>query len=186
MIAEMAVVTGISGRYAAALFELAGERDLLDRVGQDLSQLGRMMKESADLRRFVNNPVLDRADQLTTMMALMEKAGMDKLSRNFVGLVAANRRLFALPSMIQDFHALHAQSRGQVTAEVISAEALSDRQFGELKENLAAVMSGEIVLKTKIDEGLLGGLVVKVASQMIDSSLKTKLQKLRFAMKGTG
>lgn len=186
MIAEMAVVTGISGRYAAALFELADEQGLLDRVSRDLGQLGEMMEESTDLLRFVNNPVVDRSDQLNTMMFLMEKVGMDGLSRKFVGLVAANRRLFALPGMIKDFHTLHAQSRGEVTAEVISAEALSDHQFGELKENLTAVMSGEVVLDTRVDEGLLGGLVVKVASQMIDSSLKTKLQKLRFAMKGIG
>lgn len=177
-------VTGLAARYAAALFELAAEAGALDRVADDLNQLQAMIRESDDLRRLIASPILKRADQRFGMEAVMAEAGMDRLTRNFVGVAAENRRLFVLPDMIKAFKKRLADERGETTAEVVSAKPLSEDQMAKLVDALKRSLGAKIQIDAKVDAKVLGGLVVKVGSKMVDSSLATKLEHLRLAMKG--
>ena len=176
--------TGVATRYALALFELADEKRKLDEVARDLRALDAMIASSGDLRRLLRNPVVSRADSGRAMAALLETAEADPLTRNFVGLVAANRRLFALPAMIAAFLAELAARRGEVTAEVTSARELTDAQKTSLEAALRSAVGGKVALSLKVNPGLVGGLIVKVGSRMIDSSLKSQLARLKLAMKG--
>lgn len=179
-------MTGIAGRYATALFELALEQKAADDVAGDLDGLGALIDESEDLLRLVRSPVLTRAEQSRAMAAILEKAGVHILTRNFVGLIAGNRRLFALPAMISAYQQLLAAHRGEIAGEVISAYPLSDAQLDAVRKQLAQAMGQEVQLESTVDESLIGGLVVRVGSRMIDYSLRTKLQNLKVAMKGVG
>ncbi len=186
MAAGTSIVSGIAGRYATALFELALEQKAADEVAADLRDLGALIEESDDLMRVVRSPVLTRDEQSNAMAAVLEKAGAHALTRNFVGLVAANRRLFVLAGMITAFQQLRAAHRGEIAGEVISAHTLDDAQLDAVRKQLAQAMGQEVQLESSVDESLLGGLVVKVGSRMIDNSLRTKLQNLKVAMKGVG
>jgi F-type H+-transporting ATPase subunit delta len=179
-------VSQIAARYAAALFSLADERKRLDEVAGDLGGLKSMLSESADLRRMVSSPVISREEQGKAMTALLEKAGANELTRNFIGLVTRNRRLFALPGMIAAYLAELAERRGEVTAQVTAASALTGEQMKTVTRALSKVVGREVTIDMKVDPSLLGGLVVKVGSRLFDSSLRTKLQKLELAMKGIG
>lgn len=179
-------MTGIAGRYATALFELALEQEAADDVAGDLQGLGALIDESADLLRLVRSPVLTRAEQSRAMAAVLEKAGVHILTRNFVALIAANRRLFALPGMIRAYQQLLAAHRGEIAGEVISASQLSNAQLDAVRKQLAQAMGQEVQLESTVDESLIGGLVVRVGSRMVDYSLRTKLQNLKVAMKGAG
>jgi len=178
--------TGLSGRYATALFELADEEKALDDVANDLASVGVMIEESDDLQRLIRSPIISRDDQLGAMDAVLEAAGVGQLTRNFIGVVTRNRRLFALPGMIKDYQALLAAARGEATAEVTSAQQLSDAQISAVEDSIKQAMGTKVAIDAKVDESLLGGLVVKVGSRMVDTSLKTKLSQLRLAMKGVG
>jgi F-type H+-transporting ATPase subunit delta len=178
--------SGLAGRYASALFELADQNKALDQVASDLSALKQMLAESPDLVRMVRSPVLSRADQSKAMNALMVQAGMSDLTQRFVGLVAQNRRLFALGSMIDAFLAELARRRGQQTAQVVSAHRLSDAQVQQLTDALRGSLGSQIDVRVTVDPSLIGGMIVKVGSRMIDSSVRTKLNKLQIAMKGVG
>ena len=186
MASSVTGATGLSGRYATALFELADEHKQLDQVAGDLSSMGNMLEESDDLRRLIRSPVISREDQQKAMQALLEAAGISELTRNFIGVVVENRRLFALPGMIKSYLALLARARGEATAEVFSAKPLSDAQGQAIMESLRKAVGTKVTIDAKVDESLLGGLVVKVGSRMVDTSLKTKLSQLRLAMKGVG
>jgi F-type H+-transporting ATPase subunit delta len=180
-------VTGISeiaDRYAAALFQLADERKQLDEVASDLCDLRAMLADSADLNRLVFSPVISREDQGKAITAVLEKAGAGTLTRNFVGLVARSRRLFALVRMIESYLAELAKRRGEVTAQVTAASELSDDQTKALTEALRKMVGAKVAIDMRVDPGVLGGLVVKVGSRLFDSSLRTKLHKLALAMKG--
>jgi F-type H+-transporting ATPase subunit delta len=177
---------GLAARYAAALFDLADEAKQLDSVAGDLRAIRGLIAESADLRRLVRSPVLTRADQAKAMAAVLEKAGTSDLVRKFVGLVAENRRLFALTDMIEAFLADLARRRGEVTASVTSALPLSDAQTAALTEALRKAIGGKVAIETHTDASLIGGLIVKVGSRMVDSSIKSKLQRLTLVMKGVG
>jgi F-type H+-transporting ATPase subunit delta len=179
-------LSGLAGRYAAALLDLADEKKELDQVSRDLQTLRSMIAESDDLRRLLGSPVITREAQSKAMTTLMDKAGIGALTRNFVLVVAQNHRLFALPAMIEDYLVELARRRGEVTAQVTSARALSDGQQAALLERLRASVGGKVHLDLKVDPALIGGLVVKVGSRMIDSSLRSKLQRLQLAMKGVG
>jgi F-type H+-transporting ATPase subunit delta len=179
-------VSGLAGRYATALFELADENKALDQVAQDLAAIKQMLVESPDLNRFVRSPVLSRGDQSRAMGALLKQAGVSELTQRFVGLVAQNRRLFALRGMIDGYLAELARRRGQMTADVTSAQQLSDPQVQALTDALRAQLGSKIEVKVTVDPSLIGGLIVKVGSRMIDSSVRTKLNKLQIAMKGVG
>lgn len=178
--------TGLSGRYATALFELADEQKQLDQVAGDLASVGAMLDESDDLNRLIRSPVISKGDQQNAMQALLSEAGAGELTQNFIGLVIKNRRLFQLPGMIKGFQALLAHARGEATAEVVSAKPLSDAQQSALTDSLRQAVGTKVSIDAKVDETLLGGLVIKVGSRMVDTSLKTKLSQLRLAMKGVG
>ena len=177
---------GLAGRYATALFELAGTEGALDAVADELRRLGDMIQGSGDLQRLVRSPVISREDQRRAMAALVERAGMGELIGRFIGVVADNRRLFALPAMIEAYLDLLARHRGETTAEVVSARALTGRQIEALGASLKKAVGGKVAVHARVDPELLGGLVVKVGSRMVDSSLASKLQRLGLAMKGTG
>jgi F-type H+-transporting ATPase subunit delta len=177
---------GLAARYAAALFELADAHKAIDRVAGDLSDLKAMIAGSDELGAFIRSPIRSREDQRRAMGALLEQAGTSDLVRKFVGLVAQNRRLFALPQMIEEFLAELARRRGEMRAEVTAAKPLSDQQQAALAEAIRRSAGGKVAVDVKVDPALIGGLVVKVGSRMVDSSLRTKLQRLQLAMKGVG
>jgi F-type H+-transporting ATPase subunit delta len=178
--------TGLAGRYATALFELADQEKSLDKVAEDLRALGQMIDSSTDLQRLLRSPVISRQDQGKALAVLAEKAGLGPLTKRFLGVVAENRRLFALKDVISSYLALLAGRRGESTAQVVSAKALSDRQMGDVKAALKRAVGNDVAVEAKVDPNLLGGLVVRVGSRMVDSSLRTKLQRLRLAMRGLG
>ncbi|GAK44309.1 ATP synthase F1 subunit delta [Tepidicaulis marinus] len=186
MSSEDSIVAGMAGRYAVALFELAEAGGSLEQVESDLSTLVSMIGSSSDLDRFIRSPLFKSDEQLRAMNAVMKRAGLGDLTQNFIGVVIKNRRLFALPSMVKVFGALMARRRGEISADVLSAHPLSDSQVTELKEALKASMGKDVAITTSVDAGLLGGLIVKMGSRMIDASLRTKLNKLKFAMKEAG
>jgi len=176
--------SGLAGRYALAVFELAREQGALDAVAGNLRDLRALYDESADLRRLVRSPALTREDQGRGIDAIAERAGFSKLARQFLGLLAHKRRLFALPDVIEAFEGMLSRHRGEVSAELISAVPLSEEQIGKLKDQLSETVGKSVSLSTSIDPGLLGGIVVRVGSRMIDASLRTKLRRLKLAMKG--
>lgn len=176
-------VSGMAGRYATALFELAEAANSLDATASELARIGALINGSDDLRRLVLSPVFGADDQARAFGAVLDKAGIKGLVANFIGLVIQNRRLFALPAMIAGFNGLLAVKRGEVTADVTSAHALSDAQLQSLKASLKTATGKDVQINANVDASLLGGLVVKVGSRMIDSSLKTKLNSLKLAMK---
>jgi F-type H+-transporting ATPase subunit delta len=189
--AEATILAGLAGRYATALFELARERDQIDAVEQDLARLAGYLKESDDLARLLASPLYSSDELARAIDAVMERAGLGELTRHFVGVVAKNRRLAALGDMIDVFGHLLARQRGEVAAEVVSAQPLDARQLAALKDALGAAVgpqtaAGQISLSTALDESLLGGLVVKLGSRMVDSSLRTKLNNLENAMNEVG
>ncbi len=186
MPAETSIVTGIAGRYATALFDLAREAGQLDAVEADLDRIAAMMTMSADLVRLVRSPVISREEQSRALAAVLDRAGVGDLVKKFIGVVAENRRLFALRDMIRDFERLLAKHRGELAAQVVSAAPLSDAQAAELEATLAEGLGQKVKMEAVVDESLIGGLVVRIGSRMIDSSLRTKLQKLKFAMKEVG
>lgn len=186
MASEGTRASGLSGRYATALFDLADEQKALDQTATDLASIKSMLAESPELRRLIASPVLSRADQARAMAALLEKAGVSALVRNFIGLVAANRRLFALPAMIEGFLGELARRRGEATAKVIAARPLTDSQFNAVSDALKRAMGAKVAVDVSVDPTLIGGMIVKVGSRMVDSSLRTKLAKLKIAMKGVG
>jgi F-type H+-transporting ATPase subunit delta len=179
-------LSDLAGRYASALLDLADEKKALDQVSGDLQILRAMIAESVDLGRLLKSPVITREEQRKAMAAIMDKAGIGQLTRNFVLVVAQNHRLFALPAMIEAYLAELARRRGEITAQVTSARSLTDTQRSALLEALRASVGGKVQLDLKVDPALIGGLVVKVGSRMIDSSLRSKLQRLQLAMKGVG
>jgi F-type H+-transporting ATPase subunit delta len=183
---EATGVSGLAERYAAALFELADERRMLDDVASDLRQLRAMLAASTDLTRLVRSPILTRGEQGKAIAALAERAGFTPLVRDFLAVVAKNRRLFAVPAMIEAYLRNLAERRGEVTAEVTAALPLSEGQLGLLSEQLRRSVGRRVSLEVKVDPGLIGGLIVKLGSRMIDGSLKSKLQRLQLAMKGIG
>jgi len=179
-------LSDLAGRYASALLDLADERKALDQVSDDLQTLRSLIAESEDLRRLLGSPIFTGDQQRKAMNALMEKAGIAELTRRFVLVVADNHRLFALPAMIEGYLSELARRRGEITAEVTSARNLSDAQQAALLEALRNAIGGKVQLDLKVDSDLIGGLIVKVGSRMIDSSLRSKLQRLQLAMKGVG
>jgi F-type H+-transporting ATPase subunit delta len=177
-------VSGLADRYATALFDLADERRSLDQVSGDLRLVRAMLNESPELRRLVRSPILSRVEQGRAITAIAERAGLSPLMRSFLGLVAQNRRLFAVPAMIDAFLARLAARRGEITAEVAAAQALTPAQLDAVNEQLRKAMGSKVAVEVRVDPALLGGLVVKVGSRMVDASLRSKLHRLQLAMKG--
>jgi len=181
---EDQTISGMAGRYATALFELALENKAVDAVKKDLDQFHALIADSADLNRLVRSPVFDADEQLKALSAVLAKAGIGGLAANFLRVITTNRRLFAVRDMIRGYRALVARHKGEVTAHVTVAEKLSDTHLDTLKSTLKTVTSGkDIDLDVKIDPAIIGGLIVKVGSRMVDSSLRTKLNSIKLAMK---
>jgi F-type H+-transporting ATPase subunit delta len=181
---EEPMMAGVAGRYASALFELATEQGQIADVASNLGKFQAMIDDSPDLARLVRSPVFSADDQLKAITAIVEKAEIGGLAGNFLQLIARNRRLFAAPEMIKSFRSLAARARGEVDAEVVSAIPLTQSQLDALKDTLRATTAGKAVnLDARVDPSLLGGLVVKIGSRMVDTSLRTKLNSLKTRMK---
>ena len=180
------MMASMAGRYAAALFDLAKEERQLPRIEADLKSFQAMLDDSADLRRLIRSPVIAADDQAKALAAILAKVGVSPLTANFFKLIARNRRLFAAADMMRDFRALLARDRGEVSADVATAHLLTAEQLSALKDALRVQIGKDVQVNTRVDPALLGGLVVKVGSKMIDSSLRTKLNNLKVAMKGLG
>lgn len=173
----------MAGRYANALFELALEEKKLDAVKSDLDRFDALLNDSADLDRLVKSPVFSGEEQSKALAAILKKAGIGGIAANFLNVIASNRRLFAVRDMIRDFRKLVARHNGEVTADVTVAETLSDTQLTALKGALKSVTGKDVDLNVRIDPAIIGGLVVKLGSRMVDSSLRTKLNSIKYAMK---
>ena len=176
--------SGVASRYANALFELAQQRGGLEQAGADLASLQQAMDESDDLARFLRSPVVSREDHARASAALAERLGASDTVRNFLGVLAAQRRLGALPAIIAEFSRLLAAHRGEETAEVTSAVPLDEAQLGEVREAVAGYVGRPVQLTAAVDPALLGGMVVRIGSRMVDASLKTKLHNLELSMRG--
>lgn len=183
MAAAEPLVSGMAGRYATALFDLARDANAIDAVKADLDRFDALVAESPDLSRLVRSPVFSAREQLQALSALLARAGISGLAANFLKLVTSNRRLFAVRDMVKGFRGLVADYKGEATAEVTVAEALKDDHAAALREALKAVSGKNVDLNIKIDPAILGGLVVKLGSRMVDTSLRTKLDAIRHAMK---
>ena len=186
MAAEDPSVSGVSGRYATALFELARDEKSIDAVKADLDQFDAMLSESADLKRLVRSPVFAADTQLRALSAVLDKAGITGVAANFLKVLTNNRRLFAVTDVIRAFGALVARFKGEASAEVTVAEPLSDKNLDALKAALKQVSGRDVTLNVKVDPSIIGGLVVKLGSRMVDSSLRTKLNSIKHAMKEAG
>ena len=186
MAAEDPSVSGVSGRYATALFELARDEKSIDAVKADLDQFNAMLADSADLRRLVRSPVFAADTQLKALGTVLGKAAIAGISANFLKVLTANRRLFAVTDAVRAFNALVAKFKGEAVADVTVAETLSDKHLDALKDALKAVTGKDVALNVKIDPSIIGGLVVKLGSRMVDSSLRTKLNSIKHAMKEAG
>jgi len=180
------VSSNLAGRYGRALFELADSDNSLDKVAEDLKEIDISLRNSSDLMRLIRSPAISRKDQNKAMYVLLHKMDVSELTIKFVGVIAENRRLKELPEIIENFQARLAERRGEISAEVISSRALSDSQINEIGSSIGNVTGKKVFIEKIVDENILGGLIVKVGSQMVDSSLRTKINKLRFAMKGIG
>jgi F-type H+-transporting ATPase subunit delta len=178
------IQASLGGRYATALFGLAEQQGQLTAVESSLKTLSAAIAESDDLSALVKSPLVGRDDAGRALTALVPVLGIDPLTANFLGVLAQNRRLGDLPAIIRAFRELAARSRGETNAEVVSAHPLNDSQVDALKQQLRHRVGREVAIDLKVDPTLLGGLVVKIGSQMIDSSIKTRLNTLAHAMKG--
>ena len=173
-------VSGVSERYASALFDLARRKDAIAAVEKDLDEFDALMGESAELRRLVNSPVFSAEDQLNAMSAIVDRAGLkDAITGNFLKVVARNRRLFALPGIIRAFRQMAANARGERTAEVTVARELTADQEGKLRETLTGIAGRDVSLKITVEPAILGGMVVRIGSRQIDTSLRSRLQAMR-------
>lgn len=178
------ITASLQGRYASALFDLAREQDLVHAVETDLAQLGAALAASDDLAELIRNPQVSREAAAAALAGVAKLLGLSPLTGNFLGVLAGNRRLAKLPQIIRAFAAIAASARSEVTAEVTSAHPLTDDQLSALSAKLQAREGGTVKLKTSVDPELLGGLVVRIGSHQIDSSIRTRLNSLAQAMKG--
>lgn len=185
---QTSVMDTLAARYAGALFELAGATDKAtqSRTRQDMAALGTMLKTSPDFARIVRSPVIDAATQADALQAVLAEAKISDMVTKFIALVTRNRRIYALGAMVKAYAALGAQADGQMRAEIIAAEKLSPAQEKNLHAQLKKTFGQDVHMQLKIDPRILGGLIVKMGSRMIDGSLRTKLNTLEQAMNEVG
>ena len=185
--AEEAIgVSGLAGRYATALFDLAKERDEVDITEKDLIVLGATLDGNWELKRLIRSPVIGREEQGRAMVAVAEKMELGDLTKKFLGLLARNRRLFVLREVVAAFVKLSGVDRGEMIAEVVSATTLTESQLSAISDQLRGATGRNVVVKSRVDETLLGGLIVKIGSRMMDNSLRSKLERMKLIMKGVG
>jgi F-type H+-transporting ATPase subunit delta len=180
---EEPIISGMAGRYATALFDLARDANAIDAVKADLDRFDAMVAESADLNRLVRSPAFTTDQQLAALTAVLDRAGIGGLAANFLKLVTSNRRLFAVGDMTRAFREFVAQHKGEATAQVTVAEPLKDEHAQSLRSALKAVSGKNVDLDVKVDPAIIGGLIVKLGSRMVDTSLRTKLNTIKHAMK---
>jgi F-type H+-transporting ATPase subunit delta len=177
------IVSGMAGRYANALFDLARETNAIDAVKADLERFDTLVAENPDLNRLVRSPVFSAAEQLQALAAVLERASIGGLTAKFLKLITANRRLFAVRDMVRGYRKLVAEHKGEATAEITVAERLKDEHLDALRAALKSVSGKDVDLAIKVDPTIIGGLVVKLGSRMVDTSLRTKLNAIKHAMK---
>ena len=180
------ISTGIAARYATAVFELAKEDNSIATLETDVDTLDAALAESADLRDLINSPIYSREAQGNAITAVAQKMGLSTTMTNVLGLMASKRRLFVLPYTLRALRDRIAEEKGEVTAEVVSAKALTKTQSEKLAKTLASTVGKDVKINTTVDESLIGGLVVKVGSKMIDTSIRSKLANLQNATKEVG
>lgn len=180
------ISTGIAGRYALAVFDLAREDGSLPAVEADIGALETALRDSADLRALIASPIYSRDEQGSAIMAIAQAMGLSPVTRNVLGLMAQKRRLFALPQVLEALRARIADARGEVSAEVVSAQPLSAEQQARLADTLSAQAGKAVRLQTRVDPSLIGGLVVRLGSRMIDTSIRAQLGQLQNMMKEVG
>lgn len=178
------IQSSLSGRYATALFELARDAKTLDAVEASLATVKQALAESGDFRALTTSPVIGRAAAGRATAAVAGALGLDPTTAKFLGVLAENRRLRDLPAIVRAFRALAARHRGETTADVVSAHPLTDEQVAALRQGLRQRVGRDVSVDLSVDPSMLGGLVVRIGSQMIDSSIKTRLNSLAHAMKG--
>ena len=187
MAQDETIVSGMAGRYAGALYQLASDSRSTDKAAADLKTFGDMIAESPDLQRLVRSPVFTVDEQTKALTALLEKAGVSGIAANFIKLVASKRRLFALTDMIAGFNKLHDEARGVARAQVTVAAPLNDSHRAALESALKEISGGKSVdVNVTVDPSIIGGIIVKLGSRMVDGSLKTKLNSIRTRMKEVG
>ncbi len=180
------ITSGIAARYASSLFELALESKALDAVEKDLARFDALMRGSEDLMRLVRSPVFSTGDQAKAVGAVLDKAKIGGLTGNFIRVVAGNRRLFTMPDMLAQFRKLAAAHRGEVSADVTVAAPLGAAHSKELKAALKGAVGKDVTVNEIVDPSILGGMIVKIGSRQIDTSLRTKLSSLKLALKEVG
>ena len=180
------ISTGIASRYANAVFDLCREGNAIGTLETDVDALDAAMKGSADLRDLIASPIYSRDDQARAIAAIAAKMGLSATMTNLLGLMAAKRRLFVLPQLVTVLRKMIATEKGEVTAEVTSAKALTKAQSDKLAKTLSAQAGKDVQIKASVDESLIGGLVVKIGSKMIDTSIRAKLTALQNMMKEVG
>lgn len=178
------IQASLSGRYATALFDLAREGKAIDGVGAGLASLSKALAESDDFKTLTTNPLVSRDAASSGVAAVAKAMKLDKITTNFLGVLAQNRRLAELGSVIAAYEGLASAHRGEATADVTSAHPLDAKQISALKAQLKKKIGRDVAVNLNIDPSILGGLIVKIGSQMIDSSIKTRLNTLAVAMKG--
>ncbi|HMK78188.1 MAG TPA: F0F1 ATP synthase subunit delta [Xanthobacteraceae bacterium] len=183
MAGEGGIVSGMAGRYATALFELALEGNAVDQVQSDLRAFDALIASSGDLARLVRSPAFSAEEQARALAAVLDRAGLRGIAANFLKVVATNRRLFAVHEMIRDFNKLVAAHRGEVTAQVTVAEALNGARLSDIRDALKQVTGKDVKVDVTVDPSIIGGLKVKLGSRMVDASLRTKLNSIKLAMK---
>ena len=180
------ISSGIAARYATAIFEIAKENKTLAKIEPNVTDLVAALNDSADLRALISSPLMSRDEQEKAITAVAEKMGLRPVMKDGLALMAQKRRLFVLPQLLEQLAALIAEDKGEVTAEVTSAKALTKTQSEKLAKTLAARVGKDVKINATVDEDLIGGLVVKVGSKMIDTSIRSKLNSLQNAMKEVG
>ena len=183
MAREGGIISGMAGRYATALFELARESNAVDQAQSDLKAFDALVAQSAELERLVRSPMFSADDQARAVGAVLDRMGLGGIAANFVRVVARNRRLFAVRDMITAFNRLVAQHKGEVTAQVTVAETLNDARLNDIRDALRQVTGKDVKVDVTVDPSIIGGLKVKLGSRMVDASLRTKLNSIKIAMK---
>ncbi|WGF90703.1 F0F1 ATP synthase subunit delta [Marinivivus vitaminiproducens] len=186
MPAPSASTSGLAERYASALYSLASDNNAVDQVLDDLSKVTAALDGSEDLRRMVGSPGIAYESQTKAILAVADHLGLDDLTRKFLGLIAQQGRLFAVAQIVRAFRERVARERGEVEAEVVSAVPLDDEQTATLRDAVAKFAGKAVSLSIRVDPELIGGLVVRVGSRMIDASLRTKIAQLELSLKGVG
>ncbi|MEL6618530.1 MAG: F0F1 ATP synthase subunit delta [Pseudomonadota bacterium] len=180
------ISTGIAARYASAVYDLAKEGKAVKTLEGDIDTLSTAIAESADFNALIHSPIYSREEQAAAVTAVAKKAGLSELMTNTLALMADKRRLFVVPQLLQALRAVIAEDKGEVTADVTSAKALTKAQSDKLAKTLKARMGKDVTINASVDESLIGGLIVKVGSKMIDTSIRSKLASLQNAMKEVG